>query len=80
MGGFSMGRRYEFDEKEITDNIMATIKEAKKDGTVGMSLDCLRQCTKTPYHGPVGTNAQYFYKQEFERICLADKSIRRFLV
>ncbi len=35
-------------EKAIAKNIKTAIAAAKKDGVVGMSLDNLRQVTKTP--------------------------------
>jgi hypothetical protein len=60
-------------KQELRKNIRAYIKRAKSEGTVGMSIDNLRQCTKTPSSGlsgaPKGTNAQYCYTQLFHEIC-----------
>lgn len=31
----------------LTDNVEKTIRSAKREGIVSMSLDCLKQCTPT---------------------------------
>jgi hypothetical protein len=57
-------------EKQLKANIATTVRNLRADGTVGMSVENLRQVTPTPSPSlegaPRGTNAQYFYAQLFD--------------
>ncbi len=67
----------------LTKEIKATIRRAKRDGTVGMSLDNLRQCVKPPSYwmdgAPQGTNCQYYYAVMFAEICGQLTETKRFV-
>lgn len=60
-------------ETALREAIRKTIADAKADGTVSMSVDCLKQAVRSPRTSlngaPVGTNAAYFYGEMFRRIC-----------
>lgn len=67
---------------ELKKNIRDYVRAAKRDGTVGMSVDNLRQCVFTPKAlegAPRGTNAPYFYAQIF-RETLAGMSFTNFQI
>ncbi len=59
------------------------IRTARQDGTLGMSLDNLRQCVKTPNTNlpgaPLGTNARYYYAELFREVC-QDRTIAGFIL
>lgn len=56
-----------------------TISRYKRDGTVGMSADCLWQCTRIPQqNGPQGTNAAWVARQTFNEI-LAEPEFKSFI-
>lgn len=67
---------------QLENNILRAIRQAKKDGTVSMSLGNLVQITESPSAflegAPKGTNAQYFYREMFEEVVKANQIIRRF--
>jgi hypothetical protein len=45
----------------IAENVRNTIKKAKREGTTGMSIDCLFQCTSTKgVTVPVGVYRRMF--------------------
>lgn len=52
-------------KQNLTKAIESYIRRAKRDGTTGMSIDCLKQCVRAPYGGPTGTNARYIYNEIF---------------
>ena len=58
---------------QLAREIRRTILEAREAGTMGMSMECLMQCVKSPSSdldgAPRGTNARYFYNQMFREIC-----------
>ena len=56
---------------ELKLNILKAIREAKADGILGMSTDCLRQNTQTPRfsQGPRGTNVEWVYAEIFREVC-----------
>ena len=62
-------------EQAIAANIMNTISRALSDGTCGMSLDCLRQCTRPPSAhlegSPCGTNTERDYFEMFNKAAKA---------
>jgi hypothetical protein len=56
-------------ESQLTDNIKAFIREAKREGTTGMSLNNLRQCVRTPSPYMEGApRDQFHYNAIFEQI------------
>ena len=59
-------------EKALKKAIASAIREAKRDGTVSMSLENLMQVVKPPRQSldgaPRGTNARYYYKEIFEDV------------
>ena len=49
---------------EWRSNAHAYVRQAKRDGTLSMSVDCLFQCVRIPQNnGPIGTNAGYVVRQ-----------------
>lgn len=60
-------------QSELFKAIAAYIRAAKLEGTVGMSVDNLRQCVRPPSESlvgaPRGTNARYYYAQMFRETC-----------
>lgn len=69
-------------ETKLLANTLSFVKRSKRDGTVSMSMDNLRQCVPTPSTtldgAPRGTNAAYYYVQLFRDVCASDKAIARF--
>ena len=69
--------------REIEKNIYAAIRKAKRDGTVAMSIDNLRQVTRTPgtylQGAPCGTNAQWAYAQLFNEIVTGTPFFAQFI-
>lgn len=63
---------------EIAANLMRTIRDLKRNGTVGMSERNLLQVTPTPRNsrGPIGTNAQWVYAQMFNEVIESLKANR----
>lgn len=63
--------------RQINENLTRTVQRMKKLGTVGMSVDNLRQVTPTPsptlLGAPKGTNAGYYYAQLFREVVAARK-------
>lgn len=69
-------------EQDLETLILRTITTLRKDGTVRMSIDNLRQVTPTPKTlagAPTGTNASFVYSQMFKRICEENSKIRHFV-
>jgi len=60
-------------EMQLLNQIRKYIRTLKSDGTVSMSADNLLQCVRPPSSSvpgaPNGTNAQYFYREMFRRLC-----------
>ena len=52
-------------KKALTDAIAKKIDELKADGTTAMSLANLQMVVRPPQGGPGGTNAQYYYKNDW---------------
>lgn len=68
---------------QLRANIRAYIAQAKRDGTVGMSLDNLRQVVPAPSPNldgaPRGTNAQYYYVCLFREVVANERDIASFV-
>lgn len=68
---------------ELSRNVSAFIAQAKREGTIGMSLANLRQCVKTPSPSlegaPVETNAQWAYANMFAEVAPLAKGARGFV-
>lgn len=66
-------------KKQLEQNVLATIKRARKDGTTGQSIGNLLQCTQSPPSSlpgaPQGTNAQWAYQELFKEVCKANRTI-----
>ncbi len=64
--------------------IRRAIIDAVKQGTCGMSANCLYQCTTPPAStldgAPRGTNAAHDYRALFERITDEERDIKSFLI
>ena len=58
---------------DLAANIRSYIRQARRDGTVSMSVENLMQCVKAPPSSldgaPRGTNAGWTYAQMFREIC-----------
>lgn len=71
-------------ESILEHNILQKIRSVQREGTTGMSIECLRQNVKTPWSGadgaPKGTNAPWLYAQMFERVCKGNRIIAKFLI
>lgn len=69
--------------EQLRINIISKIRGLHNEGTVGISVENLRQMVKTPsdqLHGaPRGTNASYFYAQDFRDVCNSPE-IRGFII
>jgi hypothetical protein len=68
---------------ELEQNILAKIKQLKKEQTTGMSVENLIQVTPTPKatQGAIyGTNAPYYYREMFREIAQANPTIRNFTI
>ena len=52
-------------KKELTAKIAQKIEELKADGTTAMSLENLMMVVRPPQGGPSGTNAQYYYRNDW---------------
>lgn len=68
---------------ELEKNVLKLIRDLKWEGTTGMSLENLRQCTPSPKTldgAPRGTNAQYYYAEIFKEVCESNATIRRFMI
>lgn len=68
-------------QTQLCANIRAYIAQAKRDGTVAMGVENLRQCVKPPGDlpgAPKGTNAQYVYAEIFREICRNERDIYAF--
>jgi hypothetical protein len=67
---------------ELRANIRKYIGQAKRDGTVGMSVDNLIQCVKTPKTtngAPAGVNIQWQYRLIFREV-LASMTFKGFTI
>ena len=66
---------------ELTKNIIARIKAFKKEGTTGVGLACLLQCTPTPsrvfFGAPAGPDS---YRAMFRQVAITTPEIARFLI
>lgn len=61
----------------LRDNVRRRIRDARADGTVSMSLNCLIQCVPPPSHhidgAPAGANG---YEQMFRETCRSSEFAR----
>lgn len=66
----------------LLQNIRKYICQAKRDGTVAMSVDNLKQCVTPPSSSmagsPAGTNAQWTYAQIFREVCAGEPDLVAF--
>lgn len=71
-------------QAQLTTHVREAIRQAKQDGTVGMSLDCLRANVRPPSASlpgaPQGTNAQWAYAQIFLDVVNSCPGFRRFII
>jgi hypothetical protein len=68
-------------DQELRRNIAKTIQKLRKEGTVAMSLDNLRQVTPTPLTtngAPVGGNVPWQYAQRFEAVVKSEAAFVKF--
>ena len=65
-------------ELQLEQNIRKTVVNAKRHGTVGMSLECLFQNTPTPKVSPEVGLTQIQYKNLFAKI--ANKVAKSFIL
>lgn len=72
--------------KALLQNILATITKAKQNDTLGMSLECLQQCTMPPnpaLHGaPADSDRCHLYNQMFRDVVENDlpKNLQSFIL
>jgi hypothetical protein len=64
----------------LSAEITRTVKSLRADGVTAMSEDNLRQIVRTPSGGPVGTNAAYFYKNDWFPAALKEAHVGRFVM
>lgn len=68
---------------ELEKNILKLIRDLKREGTTGMGLGNLRQCTPSPRvldGAPRGTNAPYYYAEIFKEVCESNPTIKKFII
>lgn len=65
-------------------NIRKQIAKERRNGTVLIGVDCLKQCVPTPSTmlpgAPLGTNAQWAYAQMFRDVCRNTPDIAAFVM
>lgn len=65
-------------------SILAKIQQLKREGTAGISVDCLIQNVNAPSWlldgAPLGTNAVFFYRRLFRQICKDTPEIAQFVL
>ena len=66
---------------DLAAEIVTAIKRAKRDGCIGMSMDCLRANTRIPQNGPGGVNARYMFKNHWfpDAFAAIPKSYQKFV-
>lgn len=70
-------------QKELEQNILATIQHLRKRKTINMGLENLRQIVPSPktFDGaPRGSNMAHTYSEMFRDICKANTRIRKFVL
>lgn len=72
-------------KEKLEQEILEKIKKLDGDGTTGMSLDNLFMIIRPAPSweslkgAPLGTNARYYYKIMFQKVCTENKTIAAYV-